>query len=108
MSVPPAAVQAPAAGVTGLVLPGVGEMFDAGAGAFAAVQGCVALDIEAGALVTIVGASGRSQIEPVADDRRPGTAEYLKRPEQRRRSWGNWDGDGQGRALLRHRRIGVR
>ncbi len=46
-----------AGAATGLVLSHVGKIFDAGAGAFAAVQD-VSLEIEAGAFVAIVGASG--------------------------------------------------
>ncbi len=51
-----AVVRAPG-DATGLVLSGVSKTYDAGAGAFAAVQD-VSLDIEAGAFVAIVGASG--------------------------------------------------
>ena len=54
---PAATLAAAGARATGLVLSGVGKVFDAGAGAFAAVQG-VSLDVEAGAFVAIVGASG--------------------------------------------------
>ena len=54
---PAATLAAAGARATGLVLSGVGKVFDAGAGAFAAVQD-VSLDVEAGAFVAIVGASG--------------------------------------------------
>ncbi len=54
---PGEAAEAPDSGAKGLVLSGVGKIFDAGAGTFAAVQD-VSLDIPAGAFVAIVGASG--------------------------------------------------
>ncbi len=59
LSDPGLAAEAGGAGglATGLTLSRVGKIFDAGAGAFAAVQD-VSLDIAAGSFVAIVGASG--------------------------------------------------
>ena len=66
-------------GPAGLVLSHVGKTFDAGAGAFAAVQD-VSLGVEAGSFVAIVGASGCGKstlLRMIAGLERPDSGEIL-------------------------------